>query len=73
MLSVYEAASVGSAMTWDMQVYWELPTAKDQAVFASVDITNVADKINPTVSAGSQAVTRYEVGRQYWLEVGYRF
>jgi len=72
-LSVYEAASVGSAMTWDMQVYWELPTAKDQAVFASVDITNVADKINPTVSSGSQAVTRYEVGRQYWLEVGYRF
>ncbi|WAB97807.1 TonB-dependent receptor [Pseudomonas putida] len=72
-LSVYEAAAVGSAMTWDMQVYWELPTAKDQAVFASVDITNVADKTNPTVSAGSQAVTRYEVGRQYWLEVGYRF
>ena len=72
-LSVYEAAPVGSAMTWDMQVYWELPTAKDQAVFASVDITNVADKINPTVSAGNQAVTRYEVGRQYWLEVGYRF
>lgn len=72
-LSVYEAASVGGAMTWDMQVAWEIPTAKDQALFASVDITNVADKINPTVSSGSRAVTRYEVGRQYWLEVGYRF
>jgi len=72
-LSVYDAAQVGGAMTWDMQVHWEIPTAKDQALFASVDITNVADRINPTVSAGNRAVTRYEVGRQYWLEVGYRF
>lgn len=72
-LAVYEAAQVGGAATWDMRVDWEVPTGKDQAVFVGVDVKNVADKINETISAGSRANVRYETGRQYWLEVGYRF
>lgn len=71
--SLYETARVKAAPTWDMRVDWELPTGKDQAVFMAVDITNVTDKVNPIVSSGSTAKTTYEVGRQYWLEVGYRF
>ncbi|QXH46392.1 TonB-dependent receptor [Pseudomonas xanthosomatis] len=72
-LAVYEAAQVGGAATWDMRVDWELPTGKDQALFVGVDVKNVTDKINETISAGSSANVRYETGRQYWLEVGYRF
>lgn len=68
---VYDAASVPAAPTWDTRVYWEVPTGTDQAVFAAVDVTNVMDKVNPIVTRSGS--TSYEVGRQYWLEVGYRF
>ncbi|MCO8169913.1 TonB-dependent receptor [Pseudomonas sp. 21LCFQ02] len=70
---LFETARVKAAPTWDMRVDWELPTGKDQALFMAVDITNVTDKVNPIISSGSSAKTTYEVGRQYWLEVGYRF
>ncbi|MCO8161289.1 TonB-dependent receptor [Pseudomonas sp. 21LCFQ010] len=70
---LFETARVKAAPTWDMRVDWELPTGKDQALFMAVDITNVTDKVNPIVSSGATAKTTYEVGRQYWLEVGYRF
>lgn len=72
-LAVYDAAPVSAAVNWDMKVYWEIPTGKEQALFSSVSITNVTDRINQTVSAGSRAKTTYEIGREYWLEVGYRF
>ena len=70
---IFETARVKAAPTWDMRVDWELPTGKDQALFMAVDITNVTDKVNPIVSSSASAKTTYEVGRQYWLEVGYRF
>ncbi len=70
-VSVFETESVSAAPTWDMRVDWELPTGKDEAVFVAVDVTNVADRVNSIVSRGGN--TTYEVGRQYWLEVGYRF
>ena len=69
---VYETARVDAAPTWDMRLDWELPTAKDQALFVAVDVTNVADQVNSIVSS-SRGGTTYETGRQYWLEVGYRF
>lgn len=71
-LAVYGTAKVKAAPTWDMRVSWDLPTGKEQALFVAVDITNVTDKVNEIVSS-STASTTYEVGRQYWLEVGYRF
>jgi hypothetical protein len=72
-VSVYETARVSAAPTWDMRLDWELPTGKDESVFVAVDVTNVTDKVNSIVSSRSTASTTYEVGRQYWLEVGYRF
>jgi hypothetical protein len=50
-----------------------MPTAREQALFVAVDVTNVTDKVNSIVSNSSTVRTTYEVGRQYWLEVGYRF
>lgn len=72
-VAVYETARVDAAPTWDMRLDWELPTGRDEAVFVAVDVTNVADRVNPIVSSRANAGTTYEVGRQYWLEVGYRF
>lgn len=72
-LAVYDVAKVSPAPTWDLKVKWEIPTAKEQALFMAVDVTNVTDRVNTIVSSSSTARTTYEIGRQYWLEVGYRF
>ena len=71
-LVVYDSAEVKAAPTWDLRVKWEIPTGNDQALFAAVDVTNVTDHVNEIVGKSSSVVS-YEVGRQYWLEVGYRF
>ena len=70
-LEVYDVARVSAAPTWDMRVKWEIPTAKEQALFMAVDVTNVTDRVNKIVSTSAR--TTYETGRQFWLEVGYRF
>lgn len=68
---VYDVVEVSGAPTWDMRVNWEIPTAEEQALFVAVDVTNVMDKVN-TISSNSGGIS-YETGRQFWLEVGYRF
>ncbi|MBZ2385704.1 TonB-dependent receptor, partial [Escherichia coli] len=73
VLSRYETVATPAAPTWDMKLAWDIPTGKDQAFFVNVDITNVTDKVNKITSRESVSLVSYEVGRQYWLEVGYRF
>ncbi len=72
-LAVYDIAKVKAAPSWDMRVSWDIPTGQEQALFVAVDVTNVTDQVNEIVSSSSTARTSYEIGRQYWLEVGYRF
>lgn len=71
--SRYETVATPGAPTWDMRFAWDIPTGKDQAFFVNVDVTNVTDQVNKIASRTSVSVISYEVGRQYWLEVGYRF
>ena len=71
--SRYETVAVAGAPTWDMRFAWDIPTGKEQAFFVNVDVTNVTDQVNQIASRSSTSVVSYEVGRQYWLEVGYRF
>ncbi|WP_411562461.1 MULTISPECIES: TonB-dependent receptor plug domain-containing protein [Pseudomonas] len=73
VLKRYETVATPGAPTWDMRVAWEIPTGKDQAMFVNVDVTNVTDRVNKIASRESVSLVSYEVGRQYWLEVGYRF
>ena len=49
-----------------------MPTAKDQAVFVNLDVSNLLDKrtVGTTESSG---LPTYEIGRQFMLEVGYKF
>ncbi|WP_324833700.1 hypothetical protein [Pseudomonas saxonica] len=60
------------ALTWDTRIAWQVPTAKDQAVFVNLDVTNLLDKqiVGATENSG---LPTYEVGRQFMLEVGYTF
>lgn len=49
-----------------------MPTAKDQAVFVNLDVSNLLDKTIVS-STDTNGVLNYEVGRQFMLEVGYKF
>lgn len=53
----------------------EIPTGKQQALFINLDVFNVLDEqVVSSVQSSAVATTpSYDVGRQYWLEVGYRF
>ncbi|PYG77051.1 outer membrane receptor protein involved in Fe transport [Pseudomonas sp. RV120224-01b] len=73
VLETYETVATPAAPTWDLRLAWDIPTGKDQAFFVNVDVTNVTDKVNKIASRESVSLISYEVGRQYWLEVGYRF
>lgn len=72
---VYDV-SYAKSLTWDLRLSWELPLAKDHAAFVNLDVFNVTDRVIASGNVNSNAAfsgTVYETGRQYWLEVGYRF
>ncbi len=57
-----------------MRIGWEQPLSTMGTVFANVDVFNVLDR--RAVNGVSSSVSRapyYEMGRSFWLEVGYRF
>lgn len=68
----YAVKRVNAAPTWDTRVKWEIPTHDQQALYVAVDVTNVTDRVNTIVSDTAGTIS-YEIGRQYWLEVGYQF
>ena len=69
---IWEETPFSGSLTWDTRVAWEMPTAKDQAVFVNLDVSNLLDKrtVGTTESSG---LPTYEIGRQFMLEVGYKF
>ena len=76
-----------NAVSWDLRAGFEVDMWRGQTLYFNVDIYNVLDsKIKSTFgnsayagsTAGSAfmssaAVVVYEVGRQFWLQVGYKF
>ena len=69
---IWEETPFSGSLTWDTRVAWEMPTAKDQAVFVNLDVSNLLDKTIVS-STDTNGVLNYEVGRQFMLEVGYKF
>ena len=69
---VWEETDYAAALTWDTRLAWELPTAKDQALFVNLDVSNLLDKAIVS-NTDSDDIATYEVGRQFMVEVGYRF
>ena len=49
-----------------------MPTSRDRAVLGILDLSNLLDKqiVGATETSG---LPTYEVGRQFMLEVGYKF
>lgn len=74
-IAVWEKRKFNNALTWDLRLGWEFPTTRNQAFFVNLDVFNVLNKasVADTSSVTDSGVPTYEVGRQYWIEVGYRF
>ena len=69
-----------ASFTWDMRVGFEMDIYSGNTLYVNVDIYNVLNKQNVAIAslnysstAGTTAVPIYEVGRQFWVQVGYKF
>ena len=79
-VDTFRPLRIKGAFTWDIRLGFEVNVWKDNTLYANVDIYNVLDAKNLAIasasysaSAGTTAVPVYEVGRQFWLQVGYKF
>ena len=79
-VTTFKAFQVPANFTWDMRVGFEIDAYKGNTLYVNLDIYNVLNKQNVAVasasyssSAGTTAVPVYEVGRQFWVQVGYKF
>lgn len=70
----YAKRHFGGAMVWDLSATWSIPTgiAKQEA-YTTVSINNVLDRKVAMYDNGTSLGGLYEYGRQFWLEIGYRF
>ncbi|WP_052089991.1 TonB-dependent receptor [Helicobacter muridarum] len=80
----YGKMRFGAAFNWDIRLGFEMNVYKGNTLYMNLDIINVLNTKNiATLSlasgaavsgiASSMAVPVYEVGRQFWLQVGYRY
>ena len=74
-IAVWEERDFDHALTWDLRLGWELPVARNQAFFINLDVFNVLDEVAIADVSNTTAtgIPTYEVGRQFWVEAGYRF
>ena len=71
MLREWAEQDYGSTLTWDTRLSWEKPFTSKQAAFVNLDVTNLMNR-RIASSADKDSIT-YEIGRQFMVEVGYRF
>ena len=68
---VYRDVTVGKSITWDLRVQYALPQMGPGEGFVNLGIENVSNRSNPLFQSTTEVV--YEKGRQFTLELGYRF
>ncbi|MGX3097485.1 TonB-dependent receptor [Helicobacter sp. 23-1046] len=80
-VDTFRVFKVPYSLTWDLRLSLDIPAYKIHNVIVNVDINNVLDRRNIAVvdyssfrsNPSATAVPTYEVGRQLWLQVGYKF
>ncbi|NLK67107.1 MAG: TonB-dependent receptor [Campylobacteraceae bacterium] len=70
--TAYKTKDFDETFVWDTKFILDIPTQKGQEAYVSLDIYNVLDTDN-AVSISSGGIMSYDTGRQFWLEVGYRW
>ncbi len=79
----YKKIHFDGAFTWDIRIGFEIDIYKGHTLYCNLDIYNVLDTKNMTALssadgavppgiASSSSVAVYEIGRQFWLQVGYK-
>lgn len=71
-VDIWEEQAFSSALVWDTRLAWVQPTTGSQAVFVNLDVSNLLNEVVVS-SATNSGVPTYEIGRQFMVEVGYRF
>ncbi len=69
------------AFTWDMRIGFEVNVYKGNIFFMNLDVYNMLNTQNMTTTSSlntliystSTAVPVYEIGRQFWMQVGYKY
>ena len=72
VVNVYAQRDFNPTFNWDVRISWEKALAGQQSAFVNLDIFNLINRSNVT-SLSTTAVPQYEIGRSFWVEVGYRF
>ena len=69
-LKNYETVDQGTTFNWNLGVEYQL-FAGSNSPYVSLDVINLTDKSNVLrYETGTQL---FSLGRQFWVEVGYRF
>lgn len=69
-LKNYETVDQGTTFNWNLGVEYQL-FAGNNSPYVSLDVINLTDKSN--VLRYEQGTQLFSLGRQFWVEVGYRF
>ncbi|SHI47642.1 Outer membrane receptor proteins, mostly Fe transport [Malonomonas rubra DSM 5091] len=69
MVRVYKRAQQKRALTFDWKFSWAVPTSSKQQAILSLDIYNVFNK----KSKYGAGIDNYEIGRQFWAGLTYKF
>lgn len=69
-LKAYSIEDQGSTARWDLSVEYQL-AATPSSPYLRADVINVLNSENAI--SGESGVQLFGVGRQFWLELGYRF
>ncbi|MWV62784.1 hypothetical protein DCO58_02340 [Helicobacter saguini] len=80
-VTTYRPFRIQNAFNWDMRIGFEIDVWNKNTLYVNLDIYNVLNNQNMAVynfsgSVGTTtfaAVPIYEIGWQFWLQVGYKF
>ncbi|WP_282432270.1 TonB-dependent receptor plug domain-containing protein [Campylobacter troglodytis] len=75
----YGKYKIPSAFTYDLRLGYARKIYGQHSIYFNIDIFNVLDSKNTTINQADYAGSSYapslgyEVGRQFWLQVGYKY
>ena len=80
-IDTYRPFRVPFSFTWDMRIGFEIDIYGGNTLYANVDIFNVLNRKNLAITSfsgvsaqnGYSKAPYYEIGRQFWFEIGYKF
>lgn len=77
LVTDYRVMKLPASFTWDMRIGGEIAIRGRNILFVNIDIFNILDTENIALASGNYTTgalsPTFEVGRQFWFELGYKF